>query len=359
MEITTGRITRPLRIVAYGPEGVGKSAFAAKLPAPLFIDCEHGTDSMDVKRAPYPTSWTMFKSVVEELTKNAQGFKTLVVDTADWADRLAVAEVCALGKKKSMGDYEWGVGYTMLAEKWGQLLDSITYLQQKQQMSVVFLAHSILRRVELPDEMGAYDRYEMKLEKKTLALLREWSDMILFLNYKIIVVEQKNKKNKAQGDGRVIHTTHHASWDAKNRYDLPDEMPLAMVDLPPEMKAIPGLFAAPVNAAPTRKPEPATPLPVAKTEDKPKAESRVMTPPPPEKKEDTAKTLPALPECLPAALRDLMTMNGVSVDDLKSVCTKTYPIDTPIENYDPAFWTGKIIPAWDKVLTLIDKVRNA
>ena len=84
---------------------------------------------------------------------------------------------------------------------------------------VVLTAHAMMRKFEQPDEMGAYDRWELKLQKKTSALVKEWSDLLLFANYKTLSVatDEKGKKFKAQGGRRVIYTSHHPCWDAKNR----------------------------------------------------------------------------------------------------------------------------------------------
>ncbi|VGS15292.1 phage protein [Streptococcus pyogenes] len=40
MQITRGKRARAQRVVIYGPEGIGKSSFAAQFPEPLFIDTE-------------------------------------------------------------------------------------------------------------------------------------------------------------------------------------------------------------------------------------------------------------------------------------------------------------------------------
>ena len=59
MNITTGKISRAQKIVLYGPEGIGKTTFAANAPDPLFIDTEKGTAHLDVKRIdPAPDSWS-------------------------------------------------------------------------------------------------------------------------------------------------------------------------------------------------------------------------------------------------------------------------------------------------------------
>ena len=38
LNITTGKIDRPLKVVIYGSEGIGKSTLASAFPSPLFID---------------------------------------------------------------------------------------------------------------------------------------------------------------------------------------------------------------------------------------------------------------------------------------------------------------------------------
>mgnify|MGYP000611029209 CR=1 FL=1 len=95
---------------------------------------------------------------------------------------------------------------------------------------VVMTAHAKMRKFEQPDELGAYDRWEMKLTKQTAPMVKEWADMVLFANYKTFVVNVDGQgaqkgKNKAQGGRRVMFTTHHPCWDAKNRYGLPEELP--------------------------------------------------------------------------------------------------------------------------------------
>ena len=61
MEIIRGKILGAKKVVIYGPEGIGKSTFASRLPEPLFIDTEGSTKELDVARTPAPSSWAMLK----------------------------------------------------------------------------------------------------------------------------------------------------------------------------------------------------------------------------------------------------------------------------------------------------------
>ena len=99
LNITKGKIDRALKVVAYGSEGIGKTTFAAAFPEPLFIDTEGGTAHMDVRRIDKPQSWEELLSIVNEVAADPNVCKTLVLDTADWAEALCVTHVCQKYKK--------------------------------------------------------------------------------------------------------------------------------------------------------------------------------------------------------------------------------------------------------------------
>ena len=104
MNIIRGKIPSAQKVVIYGPEGIGKTSFAACFPDPLFIDTEGGTKHIDVARLPAPTSWTMLLEQVQEVKKeNTSVCKTLVLDTADWAEQLCIKHICDKYKKSGKG----------------------------------------------------------------------------------------------------------------------------------------------------------------------------------------------------------------------------------------------------------------
>lgn len=221
--ITKGKIETAKKVVIYGAEGIGKSTLASQFPDPVFIDTEGSTKELDVARYPTPSSWSDIFDYVEDFAQEMPG-RTLVIDTADWTEQLCSKYVCKSLRVNGIEDVGYGKGYTYMKEEFAKLLKQCSALVDRG-VNVVFTAHAQMRKFEQPDEMGAYDRWEMKLSKQCSPLLKEWADIVLFCNYKTsLITDQNTKSKKATGGKRVMYASHHPCWDAKNRYGLPDQM---------------------------------------------------------------------------------------------------------------------------------------
>ena len=173
--ITTGILNTPVKVVLYGPEGIGKSTFASHFPDPVFIDTEGGTKRLNVARLPQPTSWAMLLDEVRAVTRGEVSCGTLVIDTADWAERLAIDAICAKAKVDGLEGFGYGKGYTYVKEEFGRLLDALEEVLNSGH-HVLILAHAAITKFEQPDAAGSYDRWTMKTTKQTEPLLREWCD---------------------------------------------------------------------------------------------------------------------------------------------------------------------------------------
>ena len=355
-EITTGKIQGARKVVVYGPEGIGKSTFAAQFPEPLFIDTEGSTKAMNVSRFPKPTSWEMLLNEVRE-AMTAKLCKTLVIDTIDWAEQLCIASICAIHKKKGIEDFGYGNGYVYEKEEFGRFLNLLEEVVNAG-INVVLTAHAQMRKFEQPDELGAYDRWELKLGKKTgsqtAPLVKEWADMVLFANYKTfaVAVDKDGKKFKGQGGERVMYTSHHSCWDAKNREGLAPELPF-------DYSQIAHLFNAQTAQPAVSVPQP-DPVPVqypaqtttnTETPKMPESVSEIK----PEEFETIAERPLNIPQQLPQALKDLMKSEKVDESDIRLVVSQRgyFPQDTPITNYPPDFIEGVLIGAWSQMLPLI------
>lgn len=365
MQVISGKVQKAKKVVLYGPEGIGKSSFAAQFPNPIFIDTEGSTTEMDVNRTPKPTSWEMLRQQVQWVKQQRGQFGTLIIDTIDWAEMLCVESVCAIHGKKGVEDFGYGKGYTYVAEEIGRFLNLLTDVIEAG-IHVVLTAHMQIVKFEQPDEMGAYDRYQLKLGQKTgsrtAALVKEWADMVLFFNYKTfsVATDKEGKKNKAQGGTRTVYANHHPTWDAKNRQGLPDDFPLDYAYIAHIFTGTVNYTPAPIAAAVL------TPAPVVSTpiESQPsnqntanQAGQAVPT--------DTPAAVaiiepPSLDTNIPKALLDLMIMHQVTESEIQIVVGKKgyYPIDTPITNYDSGFIAGVLVGAWPQVFNMIQEARK-
>jgi len=260
IKIETGRKVRPQKVVLYGPEGVGKSSLAEDLPVPIFVDVERGTDHLDVDRIQCDTIGDV-REAIAHLLKNPGHYKTVVIDTIDWVERRLSQDICKNNNVESIEDVGggYGKGYTRLAEELMELLTLFDRLRTKG-LHVVLLAHAKMVRVEDPETVGAYDRYELKMEKKGAALVKEWADALLFANFKTKIVTEKGKQvGKGQGgEERVIYCTRHAARDAKNRHHMPDRVDMPKVNPARHLAVIfnpsPESTKAPEQAPPTTPP---------------------------------------------------------------------------------------------------------
>lgn len=223
MKIISGKQQRPQRVVIYGVESVGKTTFASKFPNPLFLDIEGGSNHLAVDRVAVAT-WKELNHCITEAA--ATNYETIVIDSADWAERLAVEDLLATSKKQSVEDFGFGKGWVMTAEKISRFLTALDTLIDGGK-HVVVLAHSKVQRTEPPDILAAYDRYELKLSKQSSPLVKEWADELWFFRFKTKSVTQDGGKAKGiGGKERVIFTTHSAAYDAKTRSGLAEELPM-------------------------------------------------------------------------------------------------------------------------------------
>lgn len=310
LKISNGRIARAQKVVLYGSEGIGKSTLAAMFPNPLFIDTEGGTAHMDVRRIAKPGTWVELMDILNEIAVTPDICGSLIIDTADWAEQLAVSYVCAKYKKAGIEEFGYGKGHTYLAEEFTPFFRALDRIVASG-IHVVVTAHAKMRKFEQPDEMGAYDRWEMKLSKQVAPLFKEWCDMLLFLNYQTYVVTTENKSAKAQGGKRVMYTSHHPCWDAKNRHGLPDVLDL-------DYENIAHIF-------------------------------------------EKGEAKPATKETPLMQLRKRMEQEEITDEELRQmVALKTrYDASTALEEYPDSFITGWVLKYWQQIVDVIKASRTA
>lgn len=227
--VKTGRLDVPIKVLLYGVEGIGKSTFGAQAPNPIFLCAESGTAQLDVARFPEARGWEDVMDAVATLTNEEHAYKSLVVDTVDWAEPLCWEYVCRGAKCSSIEDLGYGKGYVKALDEWRLFLRALERLMATKRTNIVLLAHSQVKTFKNP-EGDDYDRYSLKMHEKAGGLIKDWCDDVLFAKHETFTVGKKDGKDtrKAVSDGaRVVHTSRMAAWDAKNRNSLPDTMPLS------------------------------------------------------------------------------------------------------------------------------------
>lgn len=236
--VVRGKQAKPIRITIYGVEGCGKSTFAANAPNPIFLCSEDGTSHLDVARFPTPRAWADVLEAIRVLTYDEHEFKTLVIDSVDWLEPLCWAQVCAAGGKADIEAFGFGKGYVAALDTWRTFLSRLELLERSRKMNIVLVAHAQIKKVDDP-QTGAFDRYRMKLHEKASDLIREWCDAVLFARYETsVVVDSKTHKARGRYTGdRILHTEWSAAFDAKNRYSLPEVLPLDWSEFEAAVKA--------------------------------------------------------------------------------------------------------------------------
>lgn len=347
LNVTSGIVARPVKCCVYGVEGIGKSTFASKFPDPLFFDLDKGTARLNVKRVTDIQSWPQLMQSVEEVWKDPGLCRTLVIDTADAAERLCISHICAKKEKSGIEDFSYGSGYSYLVEEFARfLLNLETCVTQG--INVVILAHAVLKTITMPEEMGQYDHWELKLSTKTTnkvaPLVKEWADMLFFANYETILVEDgKLKKKKAMGGKRMMWTSHTTFADAKNRFGLPEKMPF-------DYAGIAQYIISGANLGSPAAPDPEqvkTPGPVVKPAQVPEAK------PKPEEGKPAPKNKH---EALLEKARALMRQAEIPEETVMEAIGKKgyFPADMSIDQYPDEFIDGVLIGAWKQIKKFIE-----
>jgi len=212
----------------YGPHGLGKTTFGAGAPAPIFILTEDGLGRLEVDHFPLAASYDDVVGAISTLYSDDHTFGTVVIDSLDWLDNLIWQDINA---KHDAKDLAYGKGAVIAADYWRAILEGLSALRDEKGMAIVLIAHAEIKRFDSP-EVEPFERYQPKLQARSSALIQEWCDAVLFCNYKTIVKKEDVGFNREVNRGittgeRLLHANEKPAYLAKNRYSLPDSLPLS------------------------------------------------------------------------------------------------------------------------------------
>lgn len=233
--LRSSKSTNPPITLLYGVDGVGKSSLAAEWPDAYYLPTAGEAPPSDVELACPGTMESLedFFEVVGYLLNAEHEFKTLIVDSLDGVEPLANAVTCARIGADSINSNEkgspaaFGQGQVQSEVEWNMFMEACRDLKQAG-IAVVLIAHPEIKRFDSP-VTDPYDRYGVRLNKRAAALVREQSDIVAFMNYRVSIkskeVAPKKEISHAEGGKeRQIHLTEGAGFVAKNRYSMPDSI---------------------------------------------------------------------------------------------------------------------------------------
>ena len=229
-QVVSGKTAAPRRVMLYGTHGIGKSTFASCAPSPVFVQTEDGLGEIDCDKLPVATTFQDVMKGLSELYTEPHPYQTVVVDSLDWLERLIWAEVCRKRNVESIEDIGYAKGYIFALTQWREFLEGLTALRADRGMTAILIAHARIERFENP-ETESYDRYVPRLHKLAAAVVQEWCDEVLFATYRVHTKQNDEgfNRKRTQGIGtgeRIIRTQERPAHVAKNRLNLPEELPL-------------------------------------------------------------------------------------------------------------------------------------
>ena len=235
--IQSGRENKPPRLLIYGSEGVGKSTFGASAPGAIFVQTEDGLGEINCKKFPLAHTLSEVTAELTALRDEQHDFQTVVIDSADWLERIIHEEVCREYDVQSIERVpgQYGTGASIALQKMRNIISLLDEIRNKRNMIIILLAHAKIEHVEDPETM-AYDRHTPRLNKNACGLIIEWADAVGFVWKKFRVQKESGKFSSergivapigANGGERVIRFDGSPACIAKNRFGLPSEIPLS------------------------------------------------------------------------------------------------------------------------------------
>jgi adenylate kinase family enzyme len=226
---TRGMLFKPQIYTFFGPNGVGKTTLACAFENAVIVDLENGSGFVDNVERIKADDVKDFQSFMDFLNNEMLGnhdFKTLVIDSVEALESLIHQKVCSDHQVSGIESVGFGKGYVYSRECMESVMQTLGRIRDQKGMNIILVAHSVTKTHNDPNENVSYDRYILRANDKLASIVKDYSDSIFFLTYKVDTVKIKDKeKVKAYGDGgRILYTEWRPGFDAKSRYPLDFEI---------------------------------------------------------------------------------------------------------------------------------------
>jgi len=234
LKIISGKRARPRRTLFYGKHGIGKTTWAAGAPAPIFLQCEEGLDDVGADRTELLTSSQAVSDSLGWLYNEPHDFKTVVVDTIDWYEKLVQATICDMESVPAIEKIGYNKGFGFCIPIWRNFFTWLDALKEKRGMNIILLSHSRIVRFQDPKTDG-YDRYEPALHKTICPVVQEWCDEVLFGTTDVAVITKKEGFNQERSraidtNTRIVYTCEMPTHLGKRRIPMPDQIGMSWAE---------------------------------------------------------------------------------------------------------------------------------
>jgi hypothetical protein len=155
-------------------------------------------------------------------------FRSLIVDSMDALQGKIQEKILREHGKKTLNDFSYGKGYELFKQEWESFRNLMERFRVELHANVLLIAQTESKTVADPVN-GPHDTYVMRLDKRAVGVLRDWADLVGFAQLKADPVRDKdgNVVRLMTNGTRILCTAPNTAFDAKNRFDLPLELPLA------------------------------------------------------------------------------------------------------------------------------------
>tara|TARA_R100000734_G_C3284587_1_gene77539 strand:+ start:36 stop:785 length:750 start_codon:yes stop_codon:yes gene_type:complete len=238
-------IQKAPKMALFAEMGLGKTYHAAKLTAPIFEDLEDGMGKVKTVDGKDPHAFSESKSYndviknIDWLVDNEHEYKTYVLDSLSKFELFVWQEVMSRYNVKDM-KANWYAGYDNAVDIWLEYLKKLELLREKG-IAIMLIGHVHTETVDDPSVEMPYRRYVLDVHKKARPEITQWLDCLFFAQMKkgTVIVKQNGKtetKVKQSAEERIVWCNEQIFCQAKNRYGLPDQLPLDWDVIRQEMK---------------------------------------------------------------------------------------------------------------------------
>lgn len=217
-------------ILIYGAEGRGKSTLSSKFPDAVWLLMEQGLPrGVNVAAMRGVDSFEGALSGLRFLHSEDHSYKTLVIDTLDAFEPHVLEWVCAKNNWRNIEQPSYGKGWVMADDAWRRFLNALNIVRAARGMTIVLTAHAAIERIDDP-RAPTYTSYLPKLHKRARALVMDACDVIGFLSEDLRVVSDdggfRERTRATAGNGRYLFVEGRPAFAAKNRYGMPEKLPV-------------------------------------------------------------------------------------------------------------------------------------